>query len=227
MPSGTGVIGPSGVLTGSFSVGRKHVPSDNYRDKTWTTYNTGLHNLVNRYCIYQVSLKNMLLWQQFFRRRVFFFPAKSKFEVMLSLGKQARKLTRVQTLTLWPETLNVLSAILVHSNHVRIFSNFSSESLRNFSRLVHACCEMEKILVHLSATPDHVWSRYSWAKFLQKTTLEAALWERKACCKSLQHLNSLNLLTWRSSNAASSSPAFSSPLKIWNHSSAGGKNGFS
>lgn len=34
MPSGTGVIGPSGVLTGSFSVGRKHVPSDNYRDET-------------------------------------------------------------------------------------------------------------------------------------------------------------------------------------------------
>ena len=29
IPTGTGVIGPSGVLTGSTSVGKKHVPSDN------------------------------------------------------------------------------------------------------------------------------------------------------------------------------------------------------
>lgn len=38
-------------------------------------------------------------------------------------------------------------------------------------------CNMEKILAYLSATPGHLWST-----FLQSPTLEAALWERKACC---------------------------------------------
>ena len=38
MPSGTGVIGPSGVLTGSTSMGRKHVLSDSYRNKTSIEY---------------------------------------------------------------------------------------------------------------------------------------------------------------------------------------------
>lgn len=38
IPTGTGVIGPSGVLTGSTSEGRKHAPSESFQYKKRKNY---------------------------------------------------------------------------------------------------------------------------------------------------------------------------------------------
>ena len=102
MPSGTGVIGPSGVFTGSFSVGRKHVPSDNYRDKTSTLYNTEHKSRP----LFDISSKNMVLWQHYFRtsKKGGFFHVKPGHE---SKQEFKRSLFDLKLLN------NLLSAILM------------------------------------------------------------------------------------------------------------------
>ena len=108
MPSGTGVIGPSGVLTGSFSVGRKHVPSDNYRDETSYIIQNWTYILPSPSLRYQS--KNMLLWQHYFRRWGYFY----------SHDKPGHESKHEFRLFLFDLKLlnNVLSAILAWSEKV-------------------------------------------------------------------------------------------------------------